>query len=118
MEQPPDLADTELVSGNYFQSLGVQPAMGRLLLPSDDELNSNPVVVLSFNFWKTKLGSDPRVLNQTLLINAHPFTIIGVALRASIASSRANAGDFRARWSPRTSSRRAGRTWRTELRIG
>lgn len=73
-----DIAEAELVSGNYFQVLGLQPAMGRLLLPSDDQPNSNPVVVLSFNDWKTRFGSDPGVIGQTLLINAHPFTIVGV----------------------------------------
>ena len=42
-------------------------------------LNSNPVVVLSFNYWKTNFASDPGVVNQTLLINTQPFTIVGVA---------------------------------------
>jgi predicted permease len=74
-----ELTEAELVSGNYFQVLGLQPAMGRLLLPSDDLVKSGPVVVLSFNDWKTKLGSDPGVIGQTLLINAHPFSIVGVA---------------------------------------
>jgi predicted permease len=74
-----ELLEAELVSGNYFQVLGVEPALGRLLLPSDDLPNSDPAVVLSFNYWKTRLGSDPRVVGQTLLINAHPFIIAGVA---------------------------------------
>jgi len=74
-----DVIEVELVSGNYFQVLGLQPAMGRPLLPSDDQPNSNPVVVLSFNYWRDKLGADPRVIGQTLLINANPFTIVGVA---------------------------------------
>ena len=74
-----ELLEAELVSGNYFQVLGVEPAIGRLLLPSDDLPNSDPVVVLSFNFWKTRMGSDPRVVGQTLLINAHPFIIVGVS---------------------------------------
>ncbi|HZP24940.1 MAG TPA: ABC transporter permease [Terriglobales bacterium] len=74
-----ELAGAEMVSGNYFQMLGLQPAMGRLLIPSDDQPNASPVVVLSFNYWKDKLGSDPRVLGQSLSVNAHPFTIVGVA---------------------------------------
>ena len=74
-----DLASGELVSGNYFDVLGVRPAMGRLLLPSDDVQNSNPVVVLSFNYWNAHFAGDPRVINQTLYINGHPFTIVGVA---------------------------------------
>lgn len=75
----PDMATCELVSGDYFATLGIQPAMGRLILPADEALNANPVVVLSFNVWKTQFGSDPRVINQTFLINAHAFTIVGVA---------------------------------------
>jgi putative ABC transport system permease protein len=75
----PELANCEMVSGNYFQVLGVQPAAGRVIVPSDDVPNSAPVAVLSFNYWKTKFGGDLRVVNQTLLIDGHPFTIIGIA---------------------------------------
>ncbi len=75
----PDMAGCELVSGNYFEALGIRPALGRLMVPSDEVLNSNLVVVLSFNYWKTHFGSDPSVINQTLLINTQPFTIVGVA---------------------------------------
>jgi putative ABC transport system permease protein len=74
-----EIAEAELVSGNYFEVLGLKPAMGRLLLPSDDVANSAPVAVLSFNYWKTKLGSDPSVIGRTLLVNTQPFTIVGVA---------------------------------------
>jgi putative ABC transport system permease protein len=75
-----DLASGELVSGNYFDVLGVRPALGRLFVPADDAAqNSNPVVVLSFNYWNSHFGADPRVINQALYINGHPFTIIGVA---------------------------------------
>ncbi len=75
----PDMAGCELVSGNYFEALGLRPALGRLMVPSDEALNANLVVVLSFNYWKTHFGSDPSVINQPLLINTHPFTIVGVA---------------------------------------
>jgi predicted permease len=74
------LASAELVSGNYFQVLGVQPAAGRLLTPSDDEVQErDPVVVLNYEYWIRRFGGDPRVVNSTVLINSHPFTIIGVA---------------------------------------
>jgi predicted permease len=73
-----ELAEAELVSGNYFEVLGLQPALGRLLLPADDVVNGNPVVVLSYNYWKMKLGSNPDVIGKALLLNAHPFTIVGV----------------------------------------
>ncbi len=74
-----DITEVELISGNYFQVLGLHAALGRPILPADDQPNSNPVVLLSFNYWKTKLGADPGVIGQSLLINANPFTIIGVA---------------------------------------
>jgi putative ABC transport system permease protein len=75
----PELANTELVSGNYFDVLGVRPAAGRLLLQSDDVTqNANPVVVLSFGYWQRRFGADPGILNQSLLINGHPFTVVGV----------------------------------------
>ncbi len=75
----PDMAGCELVSGNYFEALGIRPAMGRLFVPSDEAQNANLVAVLSFNYWKTHFSSDPSVINQTLFINTQPFTIIGVA---------------------------------------
>ena len=75
-----DLASGEIVSGNYFDVLGVKPALGRLFVPADDTTqNANPVVVLSFNYWKSRFGGDPSVINQVLYINGHPFTVIGVA---------------------------------------
>ena len=75
----PDMAGCELVSGNYFEALGIRPALGRLFVGSDEAMNANLVAVLSFNYWKTHFGSDPAVINQTLFINTQPFTIVGVA---------------------------------------
>jgi putative ABC transport system permease protein len=76
----PQLVATELVSGNYFDVLGVQAALGRLFVPSDDTVpNGNPVAVLSFSYWQRQLGRDPTILNQSILVNGHPFTVIGVA---------------------------------------
>jgi predicted permease len=72
--------DAEVVSGNYFQVLGLQPALGRLFMQQDDtEKNANPVTVLSYKFWRTHLGSARDVVGQTILINGHTFTILGVA---------------------------------------
>jgi predicted permease len=74
-----EAAQAELVSGNYFQVLGVQPALGRLLMASDETApGANPVAVLSFDYWKTHLGEAP-VEGKTLLINGSMFTIVGVA---------------------------------------
>ena len=70
----------EVVSGNYFQVLGLQPALGRLFTQQDDtQKNANPVTVVSYNFWRTHLGSARDVAGQTILVNGHSFTILGVA---------------------------------------
>ena len=72
--------DVELVSGNYFQLLGLQPALGRLMTPQDDTAkNANPQLVLSYAYWKSRFAASPAVIGQTVLIEGHPFTIVGVA---------------------------------------
>jgi predicted permease len=71
-----------LVSGSYFPVLGIRPALGRLLGPGDDQtIGANFVAVLSYQYWDTKLGHDPRVLGQTIVVNGQPMTIVGVAPR-------------------------------------
>ena len=78
----PELLDAELVSGNYFDILGVRAAAGRTLLASDDSVKEgSPVAVLSYDYWKMRFALSPEVLNQTILINGHPFVIVGVAAR-------------------------------------
>src|SRR5580693_4859217 len=70
----------ELVSGNYFEVLGVRPAIGRMFQQSDDVApDANPVAVLSYGYWQRHFGGDPSVLNQTIRLNDHPFIVIGVA---------------------------------------
>ena len=72
--------DAEVVTGNYFQLLGLKPALGRLLTPQDDTAkNANPVVVLSYDYWRTRFAAARDVVGQTVLINGHSFTILGVA---------------------------------------
>jgi len=76
----PALASAELVSGNYFDVLQLHPAVGRLFVASDDATgNANPAAVLSFNYWRGRFGSDPGIVNQSILVNGHPFTVLGVA---------------------------------------
>jgi predicted permease len=73
-------ASAEMVSGNFFQVLGVGAAMGRVLTPQDDGApGANPVIVLSHSYWTAKCGSNPDVLNQTMTLNGHPTVVIGVA---------------------------------------
>jgi predicted permease len=75
-----DLADAEIVSGNYFSVLGVPAAQGHLLTANDDTTpGGNPVVVLSYHYWKTHLGSETQAVGQTLSINGFPYQIIGVS---------------------------------------
>ena len=74
--------DAEVVTGNYFQLLGLKPTLGRLLTPQDDTAkNANPVLVLSYSYWKTRFGAAPDIAGQTVLVNGHPFTVLGVAPR-------------------------------------
>jgi len=71
-----------LVSSSYFPVLGLQPALGRLLDPNDDRnIGAHFVTVLSHAYWTTRLGGDPAVLNQTLIVNGQRMTIVGVAPR-------------------------------------
>jgi predicted permease len=70
----------ELVSGTYFQVLGVGAAVGRLIVPDDDKMRGDGyVAVLSYDYWRNRFGADPKIVGQQLLINGHMFTIIGVS---------------------------------------
>jgi predicted permease len=70
----------ELVSGNYFDVLGLQPALGRLFTPEEERVaGGHPYVVLSHAYWTQHFGGDPGVLNQALLVNNTELTIVGVA---------------------------------------
>ena len=68
------------VSGNYFDLLGVQPYLGRMLHSSDEHgFNGSPYAVLSYTFWKGHFHADPNVVGRMVQINKHPYTILGVA---------------------------------------
>jgi predicted permease len=70
----------EIVSGTYFQVLGVGPALGRVLGSDDDQTpGASPVVVLTNDFWRTQLASDPDVVGRKVLVNQYPMTVVGVA---------------------------------------
>jgi predicted permease len=69
----------ELVSGTYFQVLGVGAAAGRVIVPDDDKRNDGPVAVLSHNYWRTRFGADPHVVGRTITVNNNKLTIIGVS---------------------------------------
>jgi putative ABC transport system permease protein len=74
--------DASLVSGNFFDVLGVEPALGRMFSLDDDRVQGgHPVVVLSYAYWQRRFGGDPSILNQAVLINAQPMTVVGVVRR-------------------------------------
>jgi len=73
-------ASAEMVSGNFFQVLGVGAALGRVIAPADDTApGAHPVVVLSHGFWSSHFAGSPAILNQSTTLNGHPFVVIGVA---------------------------------------
>ncbi|MEP6494936.1 MAG: ABC transporter permease [bacterium] len=74
--------DAMMVSGSYFSVLGLQPALGRLLTVNDDRtIGGHFVVVLSHAYWETKLGANPNVINDRIIVNGQTMTIIGVAAK-------------------------------------
>jgi predicted permease len=73
-------AQGAVVSGNYFEVLGVRPAAGRFFLPQEDQAPGRDLVaVISHRLWQGRFGADPAVVGSKLLLNARPFTVVGVA---------------------------------------
>ena len=69
-----------IATGNFFQVLGLQPALGRLLAPSDDVTpGAHPVAVIAYEFWQTRFGGRSDVIGREIRLNGHVFTIVGVA---------------------------------------
>ena len=75
-----DQVYANFVSGNFFSSLGVKPALGRLILPHEGEtLGQPPLVVLDYSYWQRRFNSDPGVVGRSIRVNSQSATIIGVA---------------------------------------
>jgi predicted permease len=67
-------------SGNYFDTLGVKPYLGRFFHSSDEHgFNSSPYIVLSYAYWRSHFAGDPTVVGRSVQLNKHPFTVLGVA---------------------------------------
>jgi predicted permease len=78
--QQPERITTAYVSGDFFSTLGVQPAIGRLFLRSEGEVpDRDPVVVLAYDFWMQRFSGDPNVVGRQVTVDGHPETVIGVA---------------------------------------
>jgi len=69
----------QLVSGDFFRTLGVRAAAGRVLETTDDSATAAPVAVLNYGYWKSAFGGATSAIGRTILLNAVPFTIVGVA---------------------------------------
>jgi putative ABC transport system permease protein len=90
-------ADAELVSGNYFQALGIRPALGRLFSPeTDDRLyKGHPSVVLSYRYWLRRFSGDTNVLGKKILVNNYPMEIVGVSAAGFAGLDPARSPDIR-----------------------
>jgi predicted permease len=74
------LVSNLMVSGNYFDVLGVTPAVGRLFTPDDNRKeDAHPWVVLDYSFWQRRLGGDPTIVGRHITLNGSPFNVVGVS---------------------------------------
>ena len=74
-----EIANGQVVSGNYFSTLGVSAILGRTISPADDSLaGGSAVAVISYKYWRERLAGDPAVVGTKIVVNNYPFTIIGV----------------------------------------
>jgi predicted permease len=76
--QLPEVVQAEAASWNLFPLLGVQPALGRFFTAADDQPGANATAILTWGLWKRRFGGDPAILGRNILIDARPYTIIGV----------------------------------------
>lgn len=73
-------AEAELVSGNYFEVLGVTPAMGRVFSMDDERApGADAVVVLNYDYWRQRFAADEGIIGEAIRVNGHPMTVVGVA---------------------------------------
>jgi hypothetical protein len=75
---PASMAQGELVSGDYFQTLGVRSVLGRTLEPSDEEPGAAPVVVLNYGYWQSAFGGVTGAIGKTIRLNGVAFAVVGV----------------------------------------
>lgn len=79
--QLPEVAPAQTASWNFFPMLGIQPALGRFFTAADDRPDANATVVLTWGLWKRRYGGDPGILGKTILLDARPYTVLGVLPR-------------------------------------
>jgi predicted permease len=76
--QLPEKVRASECTWNLFQTLGVGPALGRSFTAAEDRQSATAVVILSWGFWKRRFGGDPSILNQTIHLDAKPYTVVGI----------------------------------------
>ncbi|HEX8456905.1 MAG TPA: ABC transporter permease [Pyrinomonadaceae bacterium] len=104
----------ELVSGNYFDVMGVKPALGRTFLPEENRTpNTHPVAVISHSLWERRFNRDGGVVGKTIYLNGHPFTVVGVMPESFLGAAFYLRKAF---WTPLMMSQKFGRRaeWQTE----
>ncbi len=94
---PSEAAQVHLVSGNYFDVLGVKAAAGRVFKPSDNSPAASRVAVISYSYWRNRFHLDPAILGQAVILNGTAFTVVGVAAREFFGERIRTAPDF---WLP------------------
>jgi predicted permease len=83
VDEHTERVDAEMVSGNYFSMLGVTAALGRVFNSQEDDqvYQGHPVVVLSYDYWRSRFVEDPKIIGKKILVNNYPMTVVGVSAR-------------------------------------
>jgi predicted permease len=100
---PATVIDGQFVSGDFFRTMGVKAAAGRVLEPSDDLPSATPVTVLNYGYWQSAFGGSRDAIGRTIDLNKVPFTIIGVAESRFTGISPGSDYDF---WLPLSAGQR------------
>ena len=104
----------ELVSGNYFDVMGVRPVLGRVFLPEEDSTpNTHPVTILGHVLWQRRFNSDPSIVGKTIYLNGQPYTVVGVMPESFLGSDYYLRKGF---WVPLMMAQKFGRRaeWKTD----
>jgi predicted permease len=98
----------QIVTGEFFSTLGIRPAAGRLIAPSDDTPMAAPVAVLSYGYWQSAFGGSPSAVGKNITLNGVPFQIIGVAENGFTSISPGSETDM---WLPMAMRQRITAGW-------
>jgi hypothetical protein len=80
LDNDQDSPSGQMVSGNYYNALGVPPVLGRMIMPDDDKEAGAPVTVISYRYWQRQFGFDSAAVGKTIMLGNTPFTIVGITL--------------------------------------